>query len=97
MKIVAVQKHIVECWFTGTGKTAIVRALVNEVRQRNISLKFLLIKGSDVLSKYVGEAEHNLRRLFNDVRSFTFANNSQRIYIINIRRAEYTEAERPRQ
>jgi len=65
--------------FTGTGKTAIVRALVNEVRQRNINLSFLLIKGSDVLSKYVGEGELNLRRLFADVRSSTFANNSQRI------------------
>jgi transitional endoplasmic reticulum ATPase len=43
----------------GTGKTMIAKAIANEV-----NAKFYVIKGSDIVSKWVGESEKNINALF---------------------------------
>ena len=43
----------------GTGKTMIAKAIANEV-----NAKFYAIKGSDIVSKWVGESEKNISSLF---------------------------------
>ena len=48
----------------GTGKTMIARAIACEV-----GAKFYVIKGSDVVSKWVGESERNIKSLFETARS----------------------------
>lgn len=45
----------------GTGKTA----LVNHLAQA-LDIKLITIRGSDILSKYVGEAEQNVARVFKE-------------------------------
>lgn len=47
----------------GTGKTTIAKAIANEV-----GAAFYLVKGSDILNKYVGESEKNIAQLFNAAR-----------------------------
>jgi len=48
----------------GTGKTLMARALVNECSHDGKKVAFFMRKGSDVLSKWVGESERQLRLLF---------------------------------
>lgn len=48
----------------GTGKTLMARALANECSQDGKRVAFFMRKGSDVLSKWVGESERQLRLLF---------------------------------
>ena len=48
----------------GTGKTMIAKAIANEV-----GAVFYSIKASDIMSKWVGESEQNVRNLFDAVRS----------------------------
>eukprot|EP00127_Corallochytrium_limacisporum_P004276 Clim_evm221s157 gene=Clim_evmTU221s157 len=48
----------------GTGKTLAARALANECNINGKSVAFFLRKGADVLSKWVGESERQLRLLF---------------------------------
>ncbi len=45
----------------GTGKTMIAKAIANEV-----GAKFYVIKGSDIISKFVGESEKNISLLFTE-------------------------------
>ena len=45
----------------GTGKTLLAKALSNE-----IDAYFTAINGPEILSKYYGESEENLRRIFNE-------------------------------
>lgn len=49
---------------SGTGKTFIAKAIANEVEA-----SFFNIKPSDIMSKWVGEAEHNIEELFRIARS----------------------------
>lgn len=52
----------------GTGKTLLARALANEcnlVGGRKVA--FFMRKGADVINKYYGESERNLRLLFQQV------------------------------
>ena len=44
---------------TGTGKTALGNALKDE-----FSMKFFSVKGSDILSKYIGGSEAAVREVF---------------------------------
>jgi len=48
----------------GTGKTTIAKAIAGEVKG-----KFYVVKCSDIFSKWVGEAERNLRNLFQTARA----------------------------
>ncbi|CAG9853574.1 unnamed protein product [Phyllotreta striolata] len=48
----------------GTGKTLIARALANECSFGTKKVSFFLRKGADLLSKWIGESERQLRVLF---------------------------------
>ena len=54
------------CW-AGTGKTLLARALSNECSLGDRKVAFFMRKGADVLSKWVGESERQLRLLFDQV------------------------------
>lgn len=53
----------------GTGKTLIARALASECCFGSRKVSFFIRKGADLLSKWVGESEKQLRLLFEQVRS----------------------------
>ncbi|KAL3893183.1 MAG: hypothetical protein SGPRY_014406 [Prymnesium sp.] len=50
----------------GTGKTLVARALANNCSAAGRPVAFFMRKGADVLSKWVGEAEKQLRLLFQE-------------------------------
>ncbi|KKA31156.1 hypothetical protein TD95_005105, partial [Thielaviopsis punctulata] len=52
----------------GTGKTLLARALANSVTSGGKKISFYMRKGADALSKWVGEAEKQLRLLFEEAR-----------------------------
>ncbi|POS83356.1 hypothetical protein EPUL_005780 [Erysiphe pulchra] len=52
----------------GTGKTLLARALAASVGSREQKITFYMRKGADALSKWVGEAERQLRLLFEEAR-----------------------------
>ncbi|KAI0379680.1 AAA-domain-containing protein [Hypomontagnella monticulosa] len=52
----------------GTGKTLVARALANAVGINGQKITFYMRKGADALSKWVGEAEKQLRILFEEAR-----------------------------
>ena len=48
----------------GTGKTLLARALAASCSRAGAEVTFFMRKGADVLSKWVGESERQLRLLF---------------------------------
>ncbi|KAI0106086.1 AAA-domain-containing protein [Hypoxylon sp. NC0597] len=52
----------------GTGKTLLARALANTMGVGGRKITFYMRKGADALSKWVGEAEKQLRLLFEEAR-----------------------------
>lgn len=52
----------------GTGKTLIARALANECSFGSRKVSFFMRKGADLLSKWIGESERQLRQLFEQVK-----------------------------
>ena len=52
----------------GTGKTLLARALASSVSSHGQKVTFYMRKGADALSKWVGEAEKQLRLLFEEAR-----------------------------
>jgi hypothetical protein len=52
----------------GTGKTLMARALASSVSSGGRKVTFYMRKGADALSKWVGEAERQLRLLFEEAR-----------------------------
>ncbi|VDK85575.1 unnamed protein product [Litomosoides sigmodontis] len=48
----------------GTGKTLVARALANSCSEGDKKVAFFMRKGADILSKWVGESERQLRALF---------------------------------
>ncbi|ELR23653.1 ATPase, AAA domain containing protein [Acanthamoeba castellanii str. Neff] len=52
----------------GTGKTLMARALASTCSQSGTKVSFFMRKGADCLSKWVGEAERQLRLLFDQAR-----------------------------
>ncbi|KAJ3535003.1 hypothetical protein NMY22_g6683 [Coprinellus aureogranulatus] len=53
----------------GTGKTLLARALAASSRSGGRRISFFMRKGADCLSKWVGEAERQLRLLFEEARN----------------------------
>ncbi|EJD42383.1 AAA-domain-containing protein, partial [Auricularia subglabra TFB-10046 SS5] len=53
----------------GTGKTLLARALAASCRSGGRQIAFFMRKGADCLSKWVGEAERQLRLLFEEARA----------------------------
>ncbi|KAG8735056.1 hypothetical protein FRC10_011021 [Ceratobasidium sp. 414] len=53
----------------GTGKTLVARALASSSKSDGKSISFFMRKGADCLSKWVGEAERQLRLLFDEARA----------------------------
>ncbi|KAF9236912.1 AAA-domain-containing protein [Melanogaster broomeanus] len=53
----------------GTGKTLLARALAASCRANGKGISFFMRKGADCLSKWVGEAERQLRLLFDEARN----------------------------
>lgn len=53
----------------GTGKTLLARALAASCSSENTKIAFFMRKGADCLSKWVGEAERQLRLLFEEARA----------------------------
>lgn len=56
--------------FLGTGKTLVARALANTCSKYGQRVSFFMRKGADILSKWVGEAERQLRLLFENAKRF---------------------------
>lgn len=52
----------------GTGKTLLARALASSVSTEEKKVTFYMRKGADVMSKWVGEAERQLRLLFDEAK-----------------------------
>lgn len=52
----------------GTGKTLMARALASSVSTEGRQVSFYMRKGADTLSKWIGEAERQLRLLFEEAR-----------------------------
>ncbi|KAK6111346.1 ATPase associated with various cellular activities (AAA) family protein [Brugia pahangi] len=48
----------------GTGKTLVARALANSCSDGDKKVAFFMRKGADILSKWIGESERQLRALF---------------------------------
>lgn len=48
----------------GTGKTMVAKAIATEFQ-----LHFLSVKGPELLNQYIGESEHNVRRIFERARN----------------------------
>ncbi|KAK7691101.1 hypothetical protein QCA50_006204 [Cerrena zonata] len=53
----------------GTGKTLLARALAASTRHDGKGVSFFMRKGADCLSKWVGEAERQLRLLFEEAKN----------------------------
>ncbi|GAA5866873.1 hypothetical protein JCM3774_004585 [Rhodotorula dairenensis] len=53
----------------GTGKTLLARALAASCSTEGRKISFFMRKGADCLSKWVGEAERQLRLLFDEARA----------------------------
>ena len=52
----------------GTGKTLVARALAASASRAGRKVAFFMRKGADILSKWVGEAERQLRLLFEEAQ-----------------------------
>lgn len=61
-------RGVLLCGPPGTGKTLIARALAASASRAGQKINFYMRKGADVLSKWVGEAERQLRMLFEEAQ-----------------------------
>ena len=61
-------RGVLLCGPPGTGKTLIARALAASATRAGKKINFYMRKGADVLSKWVGEAERQLRMLFEEAQ-----------------------------
>ena len=52
----------------GTGKTLVARAVAASASRAGRKVSFFMRKGADILSKWVGEAERQLRLLFEEAQ-----------------------------
>ena len=61
-------RGVLLCGPPGTGKTLIARALACAASKAGQKVSFYMRKGADVLSKWVGEAERQLKLLFEEAQ-----------------------------
>ncbi|KAM7473233.1 hypothetical protein LguiB_020476 [Lonicera macranthoides] len=61
-------RGVLLCGPPGTGKTLIARALACAASKAGQKVSFYMRKGADVLSKWVGEAERQLKLLFDEAQ-----------------------------
>ncbi|KAL6512111.1 hypothetical protein OROGR_021708 [Orobanche gracilis] len=61
-------RGVLLCGPPGTGKTLIARALACSASKSGRKVSFYMRKGADVLSKWVGEAERQLKLLFEEAQ-----------------------------
>ncbi|XP_062006089.1 ATPase family AAA domain-containing protein At1g05910-like [Rosa rugosa] len=61
-------RGVLLCGPPGTGKTLIARALASAASKAGRKVSFYMRKGADVLSKWVGEAERQLKLLFEEAQ-----------------------------
>ncbi|KAI4372733.1 hypothetical protein MLD38_010932 [Melastoma candidum] len=61
-------RGVLLCGPPGTGKTLIARALACAASKSGQKVSFYMRKGADVLSKWVGEAERQLKMLFEEAQ-----------------------------
>ncbi|KAJ7543313.1 hypothetical protein O6H91_09G032800 [Diphasiastrum complanatum] len=61
-------RGVLLCGPPGTGKTLVARALASAAARAGQKVNFYMRKGADVLSKWVGEAERQLRMLFEEAQ-----------------------------
>ncbi|XP_071687101.1 ATPase family AAA domain-containing protein At1g05910-like [Rutidosis leptorrhynchoides] len=61
-------RGVLLCRTPGTGKTVIARALACVASKAGQKISFYMRKGADVLSKWVGEAERQLKMLFEEAQ-----------------------------
>jgi SpoVK/Ycf46/Vps4 family AAA+-type ATPase len=54
----------------GCGKTTLARALAKNCSKNGQEVAFFVRKGADLLSKWVGEAERQLRELFDEAKKW---------------------------
>ena len=48
----------------GTGKTHMVRSMAGALRKMDLPVSLFIKNGADILSKWIGEAEQNIRNIF---------------------------------
>ncbi|XP_062198444.1 ATPase family AAA domain-containing protein At1g05910-like isoform X1 [Phragmites australis] len=65
---IAPPRGVLLCGPPGTGKTLIARALACAASKAGQKVSFYMRKGADVLSKWVGEAERQLKLLFEEAQ-----------------------------
>ncbi|KAL3678186.1 hypothetical protein R1sor_021142 [Riccia sorocarpa] len=61
-------RGVLLCGPPGTGKTLVARALASAATRAGQKVNFYMRKGADVLSKWVGEAERQLKLLFEEAQ-----------------------------
>ncbi|KAL8130223.1 hypothetical protein V2J09_019378 [Rumex salicifolius] len=61
-------RGVLLCGPPGTGKTLVARALASAASKAGQKVSFYMRKGADVLSKWVGEAERQLKLLFEEAQ-----------------------------
>ncbi|VFQ86782.1 unnamed protein product [Cuscuta campestris] len=61
-------RGVLLCGPPGTGKTLVARALASAASKAGQKVNFYMRKGADVLSKWVGEAERQLKLLFEEAQ-----------------------------
>jgi proteasome-associated ATPase len=69
----------------GNGKTLIAKAIAGTILgTTNVDKQaFTYVKGAELLSRYVGDAEHNITRMFADARQYAVAHGKRAVIFID--------------
>lgn len=94
-----VKRNILMWGPPGTGKTTIAKAMIYEITKKNIGVVFVSVSGASLKSKYVGESEQKIHKLFQcaemlKTQASSRDNNKKYITIIFIDEIENLAADR---